>query len=572
MDARGDKTVRILAAVLVGVSGSTTLALLLASLLGALTPTLSAFSLCAGCAAGFWIARMDRRDPLPSLTLFDDCLAFFFLLFCFRQFFWLFFSKNGEIFTLNSHNYGDLPTHVQYIRYLANGAQFWPEHPEVVGEAFRYPFGMDMFAALFVSLGIPVEIVLPTTGFLMSVVVLFALLYWGRGFTVGGFMFSGGITGFAWVAVGVLKDYQATVPIPWISLPTTLLIPQRGFLFGFPCGLVLLWSWRRRFLLSDPDQPPLPKGLEGGLWGFLPLFHLHTFMAVSAIFAIWVLCTRRLRESLPVFLCAVVPATLEVLVLTDLFRKGSMLGWKVGWLKEEQNLFPFLLSEFGFFIFLALFSVYYALTSGKREHRFLFFPGLGIFVLCFFVLFAPWAVDNLKIMVWGYLLMLPVMGDFLEARLRLAPRLLVCGLLFFSGFLAVFAQHHPSNAGVGIANAREVESVCHALKDVPAEKRFATVQSHTHPVAYCGHPLVVGYGGHLWTHGIDIAEREAKLKRLMMGDPEWKTLATELQAHYLFWGGREASEHQNSLRPWEKERARIAEGEWGAVYDLTRPQ
>jgi len=41
-----------------------------------------------------------------------------------------------------------------------------------------------------------------------------------------------------------------------------------------------------------------------------------------------------------------------------------------------------------------------------------------------------------------------------------------------------------------------------------------------------------------------------------------------LQARYLFWGGGERQAYAESTRPWEKEAVRIAQGEWGEIYDL----
>ena len=573
--------IRLLAAILVGVSAATTMSLLLAMLFGTLTTMISAVSLGAGLVAGLLACRAcrDRVDRQHALSSLDYLIIFFFTLSCFRQFFWLYFYKNGDLLTLNHHNLGDLPSHIQFINYFAKGARFWPELPYFVGEKFHYPFGMDLFGALFVGLGLPIGIVLPLTGFILAMVTLGALLYWGGGFTAAGFLFSGGVTGFAWLTTGTLKDAQATGALPWISLATTLLISQRGFLFAFPCGLLLLWSWRRRFVLQTSDsaqasqtlssERPLPLPLEGFLWGTLPVFHVHTFIFLSALFAVWVVATRRFKEGFFIFLWAVVPATLEMVMLTDFFKKGGMFWVKWGWLMEDQNPFLFFMTQFGFLMFLLLFTLYDVVTKKKKEEALLLYPGLAFFSICFVVVFAVWIVDNMKLMVWCYLLILPVMGRVFAERVRPPWQIPVYGVFFFTGFLAVFGQYHSSNGGVGIATMKEVNGVCEATKDLPVSGRFATVQTYNHPVALCGHPLVAGYAGHLGGLGLDSAVQTEQLRRLMMGDPAWQDLSVSLQAHYLFWGSREQQEYPASTRPWEREAVRIAQGGWGTIYDLS---
>jgi len=567
----------LLAAVLAGVSAATTLSLLLALLLGALTLGTAATSLGVGLIAGAltYTRCKDRFGPPPSFSSFDYLMIFFFTLFCFRQFFWLYIYKNGGIWSLNFNNLGDLPFHTLFIKYFANGARFWPENPLLAGEMLNYPFGMDLFAALFLRIGLPIDTVLSVTGFIMGLATLAALLYWGGGFTVAGFLFSGGIAGFAWLVGGTLKEHQATViPLPWTALPTTTMIPQRGFLFAFPCGLFLLWCWRRRFIShgSHPPQKsdPFLLALEGLLWGTLPLFHVHTFIFLSALFAVWVAATRRFKEGFCLFLWAVVPAAFEMAMLTDFFKKGGIIWFKWGWLMEDHRQGPllFFITQFGFLTFLFLVTLYDVVTKREREDELLLYPGLAFFSVCFYVVFAVWIVDNMKIMVWCYLLILPVMGRVFLDRVRPPWRIPLYILFFFSGFLAIFWQHRASNEGAWVAARKDLDGVCEATKNLPVSERFATVRTYNPPVALCGHPLAVGYDLHLWSHGIDTSVQGDQFKRLMMGDKAWRTISVSLQAHYLFWGPWEEGEYPGSTRPWEKEAVRIAQGEWGAIYDL----
>jgi hypothetical protein len=96
------------------------------------------------------------------------------------------------------------------------------------------------------------------------------------------------------------------------------------------------------------------------------------------------------------------------------------------------------------------------------------------------------------------------------------------------------------------------------------------VQTFNHPVALCGQSLVAGYGGHLWSHGIQYRPVEERLRGLMMGEPDWRERAKSLGAAYLFWGPREESEFAGSRRPWEQAApaTTLTRGGWGSLYDL----
>ena len=95
------------------------------------------------------------------------------------------------------------------------------------------------------------------------------------------------------------------------------------------------------------------------------------------------------------------------------------------------------------------------------------------------------------------------------------------------------------------------------------------MQTFNHPVALCGHALVAGYGGHLWSHGIHAKTVEERLGRLMRGEPGWEEWARQLGARYVFWGVEEERAYPGSLQPWAVGPA-VAEGAWGRLYALPR--
>ncbi len=182
---------------------------------------------------------------------------------------------------------------------------------------------------------------------------------------------------------------------------------------------------------------------------------------------------------------------------------------------------------------------------------------------------APWEWDNTKVMLWCYLLTLPAIESLVLARLRLPLRSLV--RLRASSSRAPSALR-PGRGGAGPVSrswtSQEYQGVCAALAGVGPDERVATVQVHNHPVALCGHALVAGYAGHLWSHGLDAGRVEAELARLLSGDDDWQTLARHLHARYLFWGRRERAAFPFSTQPWTRLAPPVATGSWGALYRL----
>jgi len=109
------------------------------------------------------------------------------------------------------------------------------------------------------------------------------------------------------------------------------------------------------------------------------------------------------------------------------------------------------------------------------------------------------------------------------------------------------------------------------FETVPPMSRIATAQDFAHPVLLCGRMAVAGWNGHLWSHGLNPAAVEQQLGRLLQGDWDWKYIASNLGAKYLFWGVREQRAYPESNRPWEVESLIVAETKWGTLYDLSSP-
>ncbi len=562
MEGEAAKTARrdLLSAVVLAACVTIGLAALLGDVLGRLRPEVGAASLAIGIVAGLAAAK-PRAVVLRRVSLVEALALAAFAAVSIRQFGWLAFRRGDALLTLLPSNYGDLPLHWTYVRHMASGARFWPEEPILTGARMRYPLGVDLLTAVVAQLGAALPVLLVVMGLVGAGLTAFALQRWGGALAVAGFLFSGGLAGFQLLWTGRLADYQDAVA--WKSLYLTLFVPQRGLLLALPAGLLLLWSWRRLLLRGEPG---LPSWVEGLVWGGLPLVHLHTFGFVSLLAAVWALGARRVRMLKTSFIIAAIPASWGVFQVTDGFRAASLVGLKPGWMIGHANPLAFLLLNFGLWLPLALAALALAFRQRRREELLLLAPALALFAALFVVRAAPWEWDNTKLMLWCYLVTLPPIGSLILARLRPLARAASVALLFFSGAVCVLASS-LGGPTLEILRPSEYEAVCAALGGAGREERVATAQAHDHPVALCGQPIVAGYAGHLWSHGLDAAPVERDLSRLLAGEGDWIALARRLRARYLFWGSREQAAFPQSKRPWMRGRP-VASGRWGALYRM----
>jgi hypothetical protein len=198
-------------------------------------------------------------------------------------------------------------------------------------------------------------------------------------------------------------------------------------------------------------------------------------------------------------------------------------------------------------------------------------PALAIFIVCCFVKFAPWEWDNTKLMVWSYLAILPFIWNELLVRWPDWARQFTVMMLFFSGFVSTLGGINASFTGFPIAQRSELDGVAHAVRGIPVTERFAGAPTYNHPLLLDGRKMVLGYLGHVHSHGLAWEQPAADLDSLLNGEENWRQLADKLDARYLFWGPIEEEKYKDSPQPWKKTTRTVASGDWGTIYDLHSP-
>lgn len=586
---------RLAVATLHALAAAVLLAVVLGFAAGQLNATVAIASLGLGSVVGiFSIWSTRARHDKWQIDPWGGAALLIFALFALRSYLWLVFNSGDEMWVFSPNNLGDLSLHLTYVRYLANGAPFWPENPIFAGEPLTYPVGVDLFNSLLAILGLDVQRGFVWVGLIASACTAAMLWRWGRGFAVAGFLFAGGTLGFEIFHEGKLIDYQSDAAwsatgliVAWKSLPLSLFVTQRGLLYALPAGLALLASWRARFLQPERYDQRIPLWGEWLLYAAMPVFHLHTFLFLSFIAGAWFIFMRTARVHLFTLVAlALVPATALVWCVTGGFSGASVVSWHPGWMQGDQNFFVFWLTNFGFFLPLVGWLVVALLRRrGPASAVALLVPAAVVFLACCFWKFAPWEWDNTKLMIWSYLAVLPVIWEVLLARRSEAIRAAVCFALFFSGAVSLFGGLSGSlvtgekreggvlpGVGYSLGTLRsEVDGVAWATRDIPITDRFIAAPNYNQPLLLAGRLLLMGYEGHIWSHGIDSNSRKDAIETVLKGEDGWRKAAQLLGARWLYWGEQERTLYPDSKQPWRDECRQHAAGTWGVIYDLTQP-
>ena len=140
---------KFVAAILYAVSTSVLLAIAFGFAASGLNPRLAARALAGGAVVGA-CSLLQRSAPVRwrALTGMEWTAIVIFALFSLRAFLWLVFVDGDSIKVLSPNNLGDLSLHLTYIRFLLNGAAFWPDNPIFAGGKLTYPVGIDLFNSL----------------------------------------------------------------------------------------------------------------------------------------------------------------------------------------------------------------------------------------------------------------------------------------------------------------------------------------------------------------------------------------------------------------------------------------
>ena len=530
------------------------------------------------------VALSPRRPVISVSTL--TYYSFWLLFFC-----WLFsrvISLEADgLYTAPANNYGDLAFHFSVVTSFADGDNFPPRSPIFHGLNFTYPFLNDFLTAFFHRAGADwaAAFFLPNVILSLALVGLIELLT--QQFTKSNlaarsapvlFFLSGGAgfiycvrdwrqSNLGWLnfLLHLPQSYTKNdeLDLQWGNMLTTLLVPQRSLLFGVPVFamiVILWWQWMHR---RDAEVTPRaaekdPKTLRisavslclggenkllfmaGILAGLMPLLHAHGFFSVMMVSAVMALVFFS-WDWLAFFIPAGVLSLPQAWWLSSTGTKTSLFKLHLGWATGDN--FPnFLALNFGLLLLTLAIALWFQTPRLRRFYA----PFLLCFIVPHVVLLAPWPWDNIKVLLYWYLVSCPLIAAFIarlfQQRTWLWPVAIVLFLtLTLSGALDVLRGLSPVEK-IRLFDVEQL-SVADLIKQrVPPHALMLGAPIHNSVLALTGRQPLMGYPGHLWSHGINFETRERDVKMMYRGGEEAERLFQQYGIDYVVVGPVEYSE------------------------------
>ncbi len=117
--------------------------------------------------------------------------------------------------------------------------------------------------------------------------------------------------------------------------------------------------------------------------------------------------------------------------------------------------------------------------------------------------------------------------------------------IIFSGLIDVFSRSSFASPPLyEIFNQEEQATAAWIEKNISPKENILTGSSHLNLVdSLAGKPVLLGYPGWLWTHGIDYSQRYEDVKSIFLGEDLAKTLLKKYQIDFVMIGRREKEEY-----------------------------
>jgi hypothetical protein len=416
----------------------------------------------------------------------------------------------------------------------------------------------------------------------------------------------------------------------WGNAISTLLVPQRGMLLGLPIAVIVFTQWwvagndtktdRRGDTEKDKTATggagevvtgdrkskrrkqkklaarhgkqhlrvsPSPRlnvssahrmVATGIIAGLLPLVHAHSFVAVMAVGGCIALVQRRWRDWILFFLAASLVALPQMWWSThnSSVNAATFFDWQFGWDRDEHNPVWFWLKNTGLFIPLILAAIFWL---GKRRlvsRRLLLFylPFTLCFIVPNLVKMAPWVWDNIKVLFYWWLASAPIVALLLARlwhqrglRRILAVVLFVCVTLAGSVDVATIVFR---SAKYQVFDRPGIEFAEIVKRETEPRARIVHAPVHNHPVFLTGRRSLMGYPGHIWTHGLEYRQREDEIKRFYAGGPDASGLLGKYDIKYAVVGPHERNV-SNVNDQFFSSFTKVGEAGGYRLYKITQP-
>ncbi len=512
---------------------------------------------------GLFRKRLKSKKLILFLVVFFAALLFF-------GFLWpkVFYQKDQDIFTIAIDGvWGDWSAHSTYVSHFAYSDSISLEHPLFVGKKFSYTFMADFQSALLMKLGENMILAMVIPGFIFSLALVVLLYYFifritkrasVAALSIFLYLFGGGlgfiyffkeINGMAFPEImNFLKSSDLAYThlfqhnIRFSNFIQALLLPQRALTIGMPLAILVL-----TYLLIALRKKNNYKLLlfAGATTALLPTIHLHSLMAVSitAFFLIILLSEDNVKNIIKRLLSFFGPLFAlgfwQVLLLFPL--EGGNFKFYLGWMARDENLLVFWIKNLGLFIILLPF----AFLVLKRRLKIIYLAFCPLFILTNLFIFQPHDYDNIKITTYWFLLTAVVISVLLVKLWKRDVLAKVLVVMLFPFLILSFCLDldrfcpKPRYRLFAKEDIRIAEII---REKTSSDSVFLTSNQHNHFVpCLTGRQIVAGYGGWLWTYGIDAGPRYKDVSLMFQGKEKAEELLKKYKVDYVIIGPSEKS-------------------------------
>jgi hypothetical protein len=365
--------------------------------------------------------------------------------------------------------------------------------------------------------------------------------------------------------------------IRFSNVMSDYILPQRSFVFGLAIGLVAVYFlWR--YWQDKKEKDLLYTSLT---LSAMPLVHTHSFLALGMVSfflfcgeiivfvkeknrqgIITVLKRWSIYFGLPIILLA-----LPQFLLIFPFDKESFIRFQIGWAHGDENILYFWIKN----LFPYLFVFAFAYRFAPLKIRTFYNAFLGVFIVTNIILFQPHIYDNMKFMLWWFILSLILTVIFFKKLIEKwswKGRVVVAIMIFTMTFIGAVSVYRETRLSDRLFSNDDLIISDFVRNNTDPASVFLTSTKHNNPITcLSGRAVMIGYMGWLWTHGINYGDRFDEMKKIFSGKDDG-TLVTKYKIDYILLDNKAVEEYDADQEYLDKTYKKIYSDDSYMLYKI----
>ncbi len=476
--------------------------------------------------------------------------------------------------------WSDFPTHFAYTTKFAYQpiTEWFKSHPFYYNHKPTHHLLVNLISGLLLRIGVPIVDTIIIPSIITTILLLIALYFFYLNYLKSEklsilattLFFSNGGLGALFFFKDILKkidegkanifniEYSRVIisqfDMFYGNFIAYELFPQRALLLGLPISLIIILKLELLLKKNGSNLSNKTLTIIGILIGLLLIIHPFSYL-ILLIFITCLFLKKRLSSSQFLFMGLGIFIS-TYLIKTALFgnelASSKFIQWKPGLVVKDGSalgVLYFWIVNWGLFLPLSIISV----IKLKKYNEPIILTALIAFVSCNLFLLSPWAHNNIKFVVWCYLILCIPVAEFIGI-LWTSHHNSVKGLVIFliilltiSGAIDLYRITNTKVHTCILWNNDEIQLAEDFKKISSPVSRVLTGDNHTHWVSsLTGRQILVGHKGKLWSWGIDVGKTPQDVANMFLGNEYSIDLLKQYKVNYVVIGPNERTQfHAN---------------------------